>query len=369
MSLRFDVVARRLAATVISRPLEASVLASRLVAEIVAGQFFKTLQIADQFFATDLQQTAFGKGLSDIAGLTEDVDVDFGKTLQDAYSIDEAHVIDFAKSLSDGGSAQDDPSLAVGKLLTDAFAASESLDRIVSYSRDFDDSAGATDAEFRSIGKNLPTGTYFSDYTTGEYFAQQYSGVPSELIGVSESLDPGLGKFLADAFSADESLAVSYGLNLADPVFATDDLDGEASAEDDQEMQFFKSLSEAPAVTSLFERAVDYSRSFSNASSMTDDDVLVIGKNINEFIGLPETVEKDFDKSPSENPIVVDLAALALSRSLSDSGSIDETSVKLVGKNLGDAASVGDSGSFRGQGYSDFTYFADDYVGFAGTFN
>ena len=247
--------------------------------------------------------------LADSFGASEAIAKAFGRPVSDSASASELKVLEVGKSLTDTSSASEDKSLDVGKSLADSSSVAEAIDQ-------FD------------FGKN-----------------------PS------------------DTSIASESHRIDITKLLTDTAFVTDDLDGETSIEDDQEMQFFKSLSEAPAVTSLFERAVDYSRSFSNASSMTDDDVLVIGKNINEFIGLPETVEKDFDKSPSENPIVVDLAALALSRSLSDSGSIDETSVKLVGKNLGDAASVGDSGSFRGQGYSDFTYFADDYVGFAGTFN
>jgi len=84
------------------------------------------------------------------------------------------------------------------------------------------------------------------------------------------------------------------GKSLSDSVGVTDDVDGEASVLDDQEMQFFKSTSNVANVT--------------------------------------------------------------------------ESHVKLAQKVASDSASTSDSGSYRGQGYCAFDYFAEDYVGFSGTF-
>ena len=47
---------------------------------------------------------------------------------------------------------------------------------------------------------------------------------------------------------------------------------------------------------------------------------------------------------------------------------VAESALKLAGKVASDSASATESGSYRGQGYCSFDYFAEDYVGFSGTF-
>jgi hypothetical protein len=77
-----------------------------------------------------------------------------------------------------------------------------------------------------------------------------------------------------------------------------------------------------------------------------------------------------------------------LNKGVSDSVSTSDTSTRSPGKGLADSVSTGDSfsrtvnynrnfsdsavadssGSLRSQGYCDFTYFAEDYVGYSRTF-
>jgi hypothetical protein len=47
---------------------------------------------------------------------------------------------------------------------------------------------------------------------------------------------------------------------------------------------------------------------------------------------------------------------------------VKDDKILTVAINRADGADAADAGSYRGQGYCDFAYFADDYVGYSGTF-
>ena len=92
------------------------------------------------------------------------------------------------------------------------------------------------------------------------------------------------------------------------------DVDGEASVLDDQEMQFIKNTTNIATITEVIALATTFNRAFADSFGVTDGDVL------------------DFGKRPSNT------------------------------------ASMTDAGSLRNQGYADFTYFQEDYVGASRTF-
>lgn len=152
----------------------------------------------------------------------------------------------------------------------------------------------------------------------------------------------------SDSLSISESQSFNIGKAISDALSVTDDLDGQATAQDDQEMQFFKSLSESP--------------------SLADTYVAEVGKNLSESPSITDSDVFEFGKTLSESPSITDAYASEYGMAKTDSSLISELALKLTGKNLSESPSLTDSGSFRGQGYCDFTYFADDYVGFSGTF-
>ena len=51
-----------------------------------------------------------------------------------------------------------------------------------------------------------------------------------------------------------------------------------------------------------------------------------------------------------------------------DTSSVSDIAVKLIGKGLVDSSTVNAVGYLRGQDYCDFTYFAEDYVGYSRIF-
>ena len=121
-------------------------------------------------------------------------------------------------------------------------------------------------------------------------------------------------KNLADGAATADALAFNYSSALTDTVFATDDVDGSASILDDQEMQYFKNTTNLASASDSFSRTVAFTRSF------------------------------------AETPSITDLAALT------------------YGKTFLETPSFTDAGSLRSQGYCDFTFFAEDFVGASRTF-
>ena len=96
---------------------------------------------------------------------------------------------------------------------------------------------------------------------------------------------------------------------LFETSMVTDDLDGEASTEDDQDIFFVKTCADIGAASDTFRRAAGYLRAFT------------------------------------------------------ENGATTEFQVKLTTKASSDSAAFTDAGDLRSQGYCDFTYFAEDYVG------
>jgi hypothetical protein len=101
---------------------------------------------------------------------------------------------------------------------------------------------------------------------------------------------------------------------LSDQVTVTDDLDGTATPLDDQEIQFVKVKTNSASVSDLIFLSTGFVRAFLESPAFTDDQVFGVGK------------------LPSET------------------------------------TSATDAGSLRSHNYSDFTYFAEDFVGASRTF-
>ena len=55
-------------------------------------------------------------------------------------------------------------------------------------------------------------------------------------------------------------------------------------------------------------------------------------------------------------------------KTIANTANISDSVINSPHKIIGNSCAIADSGSHRGQGYCDFTYFNEDYVGFSGTF-
>jgi hypothetical protein len=123
--------------------------------------------------------------------------------------------------------------------LTDSFSVSETLSK--AFSRPVSDSSVVTDAEVKEVGKNATDASSVSDDDVIEFGKN-----PSDSFALADGIDTiDVGKVLSDTSVTTEEQQFAITKLLADSAFATDDLDGEASILDDQEMQFIKVRSDS----------------------------------------------------------------------------------------------------------------------------
>jgi len=145
-----------------------------------------------------------------------------------------------------------------------------------------------------------------------------------------------------------QTFAFSKGLN--DTVYVTDDIGAEATIDDDQTIQVQKRLIELPSITDLVSRVAEYARSFSDSSSASD----VFSRQVEYSRGFT-------DSSFASETVVL---SSGVNKTASDSASIVDQALALVGKRPSDIMNSSDSGVLLNQDYVDNNlYFADDYVG------
>lgn len=171
------------------------------------------------------------------------------------------------------------------------------------------DTASVSDQESKSVVKSSSDSASMNDDPR-----KTLNKILDEIVAFAESVIASTIKPLTDSASADDDTQVGISKPVSDTFTANDTI---------QPFQFAKNLDDTVRVT---------------------DDV-----------GGEASVDDD--------------QTIAFFKVRSDSGSVSDSEVKLLGKGLGDGASAADSGSFIVQGYvTDPTYFADDYVGTTGSF-
>ena len=239
----------------------------------IFSEFGNAVNAADGVGGADGALLHFFKTLTDSTALAEDAVLAFNKELSETIGVAEANIMSYGKPLGDAAAVAESISKAFPKSFADSFSVAEDA-AILGVSKPFSETPGVTDVLRPSTSKGL-------------------SETPA----------------LTDAITA-RALTKA----LANSVDATDDVDGEASILDDQEMQFVKITTNVATVSEVIAIATTFNRAFGDSFGVTDGDVL------------------DFGKRPSNT------------------------------------ASMTDAGSLRSQGYCDFTYFQEDYVGASRTF-
>ena len=283
--------------------------------------------------------------------------------------------------LSESANSLDEIALAFFKELSDDSAAID--EAVIAFSKVIADSSEVTDELALLVIKGFADGTATAD---------------NAILNT--------GKSLSDAASTSEALVLATEKYLNDSAYATDDLDGEASTLDDQTLFFTKVRSEAAFVSEVFARVVQYHRSFTETPAAADttantvfkvlsdvvaatdvfDSELIINEAAVDAGGVSESLAVVLEKVLTETPVAADSIAAVVTKPLSDSGAtsdqfawlfstarvdsgyIADNTLKLPIKSLSESGNVSDAGSYRGQGYSDFDYFAEDYVGYSGVF-
>ena len=286
--------AARLLARTTGLSISAAVTALSLKAEVVVGFFLR------QFFATDE------------ASIADTQTLDVTKPLTESPSLVDADVITLLKRVSDSGALTDDDVLTIIKGLTETPAVTEA--HIIAFTKPLTDSGSVTDTPALQPTKGLTEAPSATDNDTLDIIKIAGDDTNHDYCDLSYFAEDYVAGDRTDlGFFTDDNV-VSITKFLTDQTFVTDDLDGEATAEDDQEIAFVKTRTDIGVASDSFDRTVVYLRDFA------------------------------------------------------ENGSASESAVKLTTKARSDSAAFTDSGNLRSQGYCDFTYFAEDYVGASRTF-
>lgn len=270
-----------------------------------------------------------------------------GKVLQDDLFPLDVLQYDFAKTLSDAYAASDAPSLEPGKVLADSIS-------------------GIGDYVF--ISSNKAPGDAFGAADQINTFA-----VGKALTDTSAAADQintfGVGKALTDQPSAFDSItSFSTEKELQDSLFVTDDVDGEASILDDQEMQFVKQRTDTAFIGDSIYIQRDYIRAFFETAAAADTALFSVGKTLSDGSSTSDATYMVTGKQLYDIPVATETLSLAFTSTRTDSALIGDATVVSPNKVLLDLASTADAGSLRSQGYADFTYFGEDFVGASRTF-
>lgn len=124
----------------------------------------------------------------------------------------------------------------------------------------------------------------------------------------------------------------------------------------------------------VFSRVVGFNREFVETVTEADDQSFSVAKALAETFTTPHTEVFDHQKlladgvAMNDGMEAEDGFGIALTRGISNVTMVsDNRTLSFTGSRV-ESVAVQDSGSLRSQGYCDFSYFAEDYVGVALTF-
>ena len=169
-----------------------------------------------------------------------------------------------------------------------------------------------------------------------------------DALGLSDSQSKSVGKSLGDSSSASDSTVTGLGKVTSDS----------SATADAQTFSLGKALSDFSAMSDV--KTASFTKGNADSSSFADAEIKDFHKFINEQAGVTDDLDGEASAEDDQTMTFVkvrsDLAAMT-----------DILSI-VQAKLLSDASAAADSGSYRGQGYCAFDYFASDYVGYSGTF-
>lgn len=369
---------------------------------------------------------SYSRSASDSPVADDSLDRDISKPFTETSSVADLYVADFGKPVSDeintadsfskavsyqrsptdsvkatddvnGAAVDDDQNIQFVKVTTDSSGASDDLSRAVSFQREFDDTSGVADQPSKAVAFTKTDSSSAQDLLSRVVsFVRSFT----EQSTLGDNATKASGKLSEDSASADDSLSkvVTFSRSFDDTVKATDDVNG-ASVDDDQNIQFIKATTDSSGADDSFSAAVGYNRTLTDSGSAADDiKSIIVDKGVDDTGGADDAFRFAFSTTFTDTADADDSLSrvVSFSRSIadtvkatddvngasvdddqniqfikvrSDSSSVDDSELKLLGKDLGDGAGASDSGSFVVQGYTvDNTYFASDYVGTTGSF-
>lgn len=177
-------------------------------------------------------------------------------------------------------------------------------------------------------------------------------------------------KTLTDSSIAADAAAVSFATARADTTTTTDE----------KIMSVFKTLADVASVTDLASLAPE--KFFSDSGTVTDSLIFARSRSFSDLAYPTDTFASQaaFSRSFTDTAYatdnfdgeasILDDQEMQFLKSLTDIASVSDSIIvlKTIPLVLTETPSATDAGSLRSQGFADFTYFAEDFVGASRTF-
>jgi len=232
------------------------------------------------------------------------------KTLDLEFSLSQGQFLQ-ASELFENPKTTDAQVLAFFKTLTDSSIAADAA--AVSFATARADTTTTTDEKIMSVFKTL-----------------------ADVASVTDLASLAPEKFFSDSGTVTDSLIFARSRSFSDLAYPTDTFASQAA--------FSRSFSDLAYPTDTFASQAAFSRSFTDTAYATDD----------------------FDGEAS----ILDDQEMQFLKSRTDIASVSDSIIvlKTIPLVLTETPSATDAGSLRSQGFADFTYFAEDFVGASRTF-
>lgn len=359
---------------------------------------------ADATTTADTRTSSVSKSLAD--------SLHAGDEFNASALTDDGEVMVFGKSTLDSVSQSDSANVETGKTASDAVASSDTL-------LPFELGKGITDnpvtAELYAADMAKPLADSFSKSDANSILVGR--GVAERVLygDGPNQYDTYAVSYFASDYAREGFPALSFTKSLTESVNSTDDFHSHANGDDDETMQFTKTLNDlslsADALTRASGKALADSFSKSDATTLTsgkslsdsvsksDTKSIETGKSLADTFAKSDIVVSSTGKAASDSATTSESKTFNLSKSLLDSvhptddfnshasGDDEETmlftksvtdsftksdsTVKTAGKGLTDSVSKSDSGSLVWTDYWDINYTVTTsgvYVGNSQTF-
>lgn len=224
-------------------------------------------------------------------------------------------------------------------------------------------SGGATGASVSAVRARASVAvTGFNVVTSA---ATPVADVAYILLAVGASLDTsGRFKFLPDLVVVTDAVQKLVQKTVLDSVFVPDSV----------ALATTLGISDSISFTEVFLATLIYVRNFTDTASVSDQTTVSFSKSLADSAALTDALQYTFSKFLSDGVAINDSFAAtdgllySFSKYISNVVFVQDSTVLFPSKVISDMIQVQDAGSLRSQGYCDFSYFAEDYVGASRTF-
>ncbi|TXH09440.1 MAG: hypothetical protein E6R03_16845 [Hyphomicrobiaceae bacterium] len=351
--MRLTAVAQALQATATRLGIAMGVEVHAIGMAYEVGQFLLHLRKRDPMTVDDGAGVlgelfvSFMKTKVDEATIAEDLAYSFYKDLRDVAQLTDAQIRDFFKVLVDSAVVSDGHWMSLSKPLIDLVTNAEDYAYLLTkkVKEDVVDLADVIDS--RDMIKGL-----------------------ADPASASESYASALHKPLVDGSSVSDTDRYEFIKTLFDRVTVTDDFDGAASIQDDQEMQFTKSVTDVVGFTDVIYVLIVVVRDFLDQATVSDHFASNMAKAITELEAMAQDlVYLGFNKAPADTSAAWDYQIRSIAKKIHDNPQISDAKAFALARMTTESTQVSDTGLVRSQSYaSDSFYFAEDYVGTSRTF-